>query len=90
MEGYSLEPTGPMDMTSRLVIILGLLGWNILEGLSLRTPYPTTMVALWSSPIWRFTLLMGIWLGAEWCPRVGLMTAVAVLFYVVNMVQIVN
>jgi hypothetical protein len=90
MEVYSLEPSGPIDMTMRLVMILALVGWNVLEGLSLRTPYPITMVALWSSPVWRFVLLLAIWLGAEWCPRVGLMTALAVVLYVVNMVQIVN
>ena len=76
-------------MTLRLVVILFLLGWNVLEGLSLRTPYPATMVALWSSPIWRMSLLLTIWLGAEWCPRVGIMTAIAVSMYVVNMIQII-
>ena len=46
------------------------------------------MVALWEYPAWRFLLLFTIWLGAEWCPRVGVMTATAVVFYVVNMIQI--
>ena len=76
-------------MTLRLVLVLFLLGWNVLEGLSLRTPYPATMVALWSSPIWRMALLLTIWLGAEWSPRVGVMTAIAVSMYAVNMIQII-
>lgn len=90
MEAYSVEPLGPIDMSLRLILVLALIGWNVLEGLSLRTPYPSTMVALWSSPIWRFTLLLAIWLGAEWCPRVGLMTGLAVVCYVMNMVQIIQ
>lgn len=65
-----------------------LLGWNVFEGLSLRTPYPSTMVALWASPIWRIILLLAVWIGAEWCPRIGLMTAIAVLMYIINMIQI--
>jgi hypothetical protein len=84
-----LNPTGPVDMTLRLILILGLMGWNIFESLSLRTPYPATMVALWSSPLWRIALLFTIWLGAEWSPRVGVMTAIAVVMYICNMVQII-
>jgi hypothetical protein len=84
-----LNPKGPVDMTLRLILILGLMGWNIFESLSLRTPYPATMVALWSSPLWRIALLFTIWLGAEWSPRVGVMTALAVVMYICNMVQII-
>lgn len=82
------EPTGIVDASLRLIVILGLIGWNALESLSLRTPYPATMVALWESPVWRLSLLLTIWLGAEWCPRVGLLTALAVLMYIANMIQI--
>ena len=88
METYIPEPIGLVDGVLRLILILGLLGWNVFEGLSLRTPYPSTMVALWSSPIWRMSLLLAIWLGAEWCPRLGSMTALAVLLYIANMIQI--
>jgi len=82
------EPTGLVDASLRLIIILGLIGWNALESLSLRTPYPDTMVALWDSPLWRVLLLFTVWLGAEWCPRVGILTGMAVLMYSVNMIQI--
>ena len=84
-----MDPTGPVDMFLRIVMVLTLFGWNVIEGLSLRTPYPATMVALWDSPVWRMALLLAIWLGAEWCPRVGMMTALAVVCYMVDMVQII-
>jgi len=87
-EWAHLTPYGPIDAALRMILILGLLGWNVFEGLSLRTPYPPTMVALWTSPVWRIALLFTIWLGAEWCPRVGLMTAITVLMYIGNMIQI--
>jgi len=83
------KPIGNIDMSLRLILIIGLLAWNVFEGLSLRTPYPATMVALWESPLWRITLLFTIWLGAEWSPEVGVMTAVAVVCYIVNMIQII-
>jgi hypothetical protein len=84
----NIDPTGPLDGSLRLIVSLGLLGWNVFEGLSLRTPYPSTMVALWEYPIWRILLLFIVWLGAEWCPRVGILTAIAVVMYIVNMIQI--
>ena len=89
MEVDNMDPTGPVDMVLRMVIVLALFGWNVFEGLSLRTPYPATMVALWDSPVWRMALLLTIWLGAEWCPRIGIMTALAVVSYIVDMVQII-
>ena len=87
-EWLPLLPSSTIDANSRILMTLLLLGWNVFEGLSLRTPYPSTMVALWSSPIWRIILLFAVWLGAEWCPRVGIMTAIAVSMYIVNMIQI--
>jgi hypothetical protein len=89
MEVDHMDPTGPVDMVLRMIMVLALFGWNVIEGLSLRTPYPATMVALWDSPVWRMALLLAIWLGAEWCPRVGMMTALAVVSYIVDMVQII-
>ncbi len=83
------EPTSVVDAILRFIVVLGLLGWNAFEALSLRTPYPSSMVALWESPVWRMMLLFIVWLGAEWCPRVGAMTGIAVLMYIVNMIQIV-
>ena len=88
MELDTLIPVGIVDGVFRLILVLVLLGWNVFEGLSLRTPYPAPMVALWASPLWRVLLLLTIWIGAEWCPRVGVLTAVAVLMYIVNMIQI--
>lgn len=89
MDGEVTEPTGPIDLFLRMFIVLALFGWNVFEGLSLRTPYPGTIVALWDSPLWRFGLLLSIYLGAEWCPNVGIMTAIAVVCYIVDMVQII-
>lgn len=83
------EPVGVVDAGLRLVIILSLLGWNVFEALSLRTPYPSSMLALWDTPVWRMVMLFTVWLGAEWCPRIGLMTGIAATMYIVNMIQFV-
>jgi hypothetical protein len=88
MELDTLIPVGVVDGVLRLILVLALVGWNVFEGLSLRTPYPSTIVALWDSPLWRLVLLFTVWLGAEWCPRVGLLTSIAVVMYIINMIQI--
>jgi hypothetical protein len=88
MEWQALEPSGNVDAGLRLVMIIILFGWNSMESLSLRTPYPLTMVALWDSHVWRVVLLFTVWLGAEWCPRVGILSALAVVMYIANMIQI--
>jgi hypothetical protein len=77
-----------IDASLRIIIVLSLLAWNVFESLSLRTLYPLTMVALWESPVWRLILLFIVWLGAEWCESIGLMTAMAVSIYIVNMIQV--
>jgi len=82
------EPVNFLDMSLRIIMILTLLAWNVFESLALRTAYPSTMVSLWESPIWRMVLLFTVWLGAEWCPRVGLLTGMAVSLYIANMIQI--
>jgi len=88
MDWDALQPSGILDASIRLIITLLLIGWNVFEALSLRTPYPLIVVSLWDSPIWRIGLLLSVWLGAEWCPRVGVMTALSVVMYIVNMIQI--
>ena len=88
MEEYLDDPSGILDIRLRLVIILSLLAWNVFESLALRTAYPSTLVAFWESPLWRVVLLFTVWLGAEWCPRIGLLTALAVVFYITNMIQV--
>ena len=82
------EPANLLDMGLRIIMILTLLAWNVFESLALRTAYPSTMVSYWESPIWRMILLFTVWLGAEWCPRVGLLTGMAVSLYIANMIQI--
>ena len=77
-----------IDTSLRMVTVLSLLAWNVFESLSLRTLYPLTMVALWESPMWRMILLFIVWLGAEWCESIGLMTAIAVSIYMANMIHI--
>jgi hypothetical protein len=77
-----------LDASLRMITLLSLLAWNVFESLSLRTFYPQTMVVSWESPIWRMVLLFIVWLGAEWCESIGLMTGMAVSIYIANMIQI--
>jgi len=88
MDDHGDEPVNSIDMGLRLIVIFLLLGWNTFESLSLRTAFPSSMVAHWESPVWRIVLLFTVWLGAEWCPQVGLLSSLAVIMYIANMIQI--
>jgi hypothetical protein len=88
MDDHGDEPVNSIDMGLRLIVIFLLLAWNTFESLSLRTAFPSSMVAHWESPVWRIVLLFTVWLGAEWCPRVGLLSSLAVIMYIANMIQI--
>jgi hypothetical protein len=89
MDSESLESLGFLNATIQMILTLTLFGWDVFESLSLRTPYPPSMVALWSIPLWRIALLTTLWIGAEWSPHIGILSAVAVAFYSVDMIQII-
>lgn len=89
MDSESLDSLGILNASIQIILILTLFAWDVFESLSLRTPYPATMVALWSIPLWRIVLLTTLWFGAEWSPQIGILSAIAVAFYSVDMIQII-
>lgn len=72
-----LAPSSKTDGMLRIAIALALLLWSATEGLTLDKPYPPGLLELYSYPITRLLLLLFVALSAIWCPRVGIMAAVA-------------
>lgn len=77
--------TNTLDAVLRLLVTLGLLGWNIVEGAVFENEYPKIFVALYPYPLWRIALLVALFVGASWCPSVGLMMAFGLVFYGMDM-----
>jgi hypothetical protein len=77
-----LEPDGVADATARIVVTAALFIWNLYEGSVLESPYSRELVKLYAFPLWRFVLVLAVLLATYWCPRVGVMLAITVFFYI--------
>lgn len=73
----ALAPGSKADGILRILVAFVLLGWIAVEGLSLEKPYPGGLVELYAFPLTRLLLLLFVLLSAVWCPRVGIMAALA-------------
>ena len=74
-----------IDLFLRIIVVTGLLWWNVFEGSVFQNNYPTALVKLYTIPLWRLALLIATILGAMWSPSVGVMMAFASFFYVMDM-----
>jgi hypothetical protein len=72
-----LAPSSKTDGILRIVVAVVLLLWSATEGLPLEKPYPAGLIHLYAFPLTRLLLLLFVGLSAIWCPRVGIMAAVA-------------
>ena len=71
----ALATTTSLDSTLRILAVVGLFVWALLEGTVLDRPYPHSVVELYSIPFTRLLLLVLVVLSAIWCPRVGILAA---------------
>lgn len=72
-------------MTARLIASLAFFIWNVFEGSRFDTPYPVEWVMLYPLPYWRLFLVFITIVACAWCPRVGIMVALALFFYIGDM-----
>jgi len=76
-----LTPGGTVDLTARLIVIISFYIWNLFEGSLFHTPYPAEWIYLYKFPYWRLFLVITLLAACVWCPRVGVMAALALFFY---------
>jgi hypothetical protein len=76
-----LEPKGSVDAGLRIFFAAAFFIWNLFEGSALESPYPQSLVHLYAYPLWRLAVVLLVFLAALWCPRVGILLALAVFFY---------
>lgn len=84
LEEYII-PTSGADALSRQITIVLLLVWLMYIGLTYHKSYPKEMVELAGHPLWRLLLVVGAIAAATWCPRVGILAALAVILYLADM-----
>ena len=69
------------DRAIRLFVGAVLFLWLLFTGTSFEAPYHEKMVELYAQPWWRAVLVLAVFFALLWCPRVGLLLAVAAFFY---------
>ncbi len=78
-------PTSGSDKLARQIAAVLLLVWLMFVGLMYHKSYPKEMVELAGHPLWRLLLVIGAVAAAAWCPRVGILAALAVILYLADM-----
>ena len=81
----ALTPGSKIDTIARLVIIIFFFIWNLTYGIPIETHYPLALVKLYIHPIWKLLLVAFTVAAITWCPRAGMMIALAVFFYFMDM-----
>ena len=77
----ALSAGGLVDATARILVTVAFFSWNLFEGSLFHTPYPVEWVYLYKFPYWRLFLVLTLIAAASWCPKVGIMVALALFFY---------
>jgi hypothetical protein len=81
----SLEPDGVLDATARVIVTAAFFAWNLYEGSVFEAPYDKALITLYGFPLFRLVLVLLLVVATYWCPRVGIMVALAVFFYIEDM-----
>ena len=77
----ALSAGGLVDANARILVTVAFFSWNLFEGSLFHTPYPVEWVYLYKFPYWRLFLVLTLIAAASWCPKVGIMAALALFFY---------
>ena len=72
-----ISPNSELDKYMRLITVIILATWLVTVGFRIENPYPNTLVELYALPLTRIFLLLFVLLSAAWCPRVGILMALA-------------
>jgi len=74
-----------VDIYLRLILVGVLFLAILLFGSVFEISYPHRLVELYAYPWWRLFLVCFVVISTWWCPRVGLLAALAVFFYLNDM-----
>lgn len=82
--------TWDMETYSKIIVGAILLVCILQVGTVFEVHYPTRLVELYAFPWWRLLIVLLVAIGAWWCPRVGLLVALAAFFYLNDMHILTN
>lgn len=80
-----LQSSGKIDTIARLSVAILLGVWLLTVGLSFQAEYPRDLIELAGQPWWRLLMILAAVAAAFWCPRVGVLAALAVVVYLADL-----
>ena len=80
-----MSASGQFDKVSRMVVAVLLAVWLVGVGLTFHAEYPRELIELAGQPWWRLLVVVGAISAAYWCPRVGILAAIAVVVYLADL-----
>lgn len=86
----AMLPGGQLDSVARLVAAILLAVWLIMIGLTFQAEYPRQFIELSGQPWWRLLMVAAAMTASYWCPRVGVLFALAVILYLADLRALVR
>ena len=80
-----LQFSNTLDGMLRLVFVAIAGVCLIVYSMPFETQYPAKLIDLYMYPWWRFLATLLVLTAAIWCPRVGILVALVVFFYLGDM-----
>ena len=74
-----------IDSAARTGLTIVLLLWLVSYGTVFEMEYNPRLVELYKYPWWRFLVGLLLVAASLWCPRVGIMSAMVVFFYFMDL-----
>lgn len=79
-----LTPTDQTDKIARLSVAILLMVWLVFNCLTFHSEYSKELIELAGQPWWRLLMVLSVMAGAYWCPRVGVLAALTIIIYLVD------
>ena len=86
----AMASTGQLDTVPRLIAAILLAVWLVMIGLTFQAEYPRQLIELSGQPWWRLLMVSAAMASAYWCPRVGVLFALAVVLYLADLRALVR
>jgi hypothetical protein len=80
-----LQFSNTLDGMLRLVFVATAGVCLVVYSMPFETKYPEKLIELYMHPWWRLLTVLLVLSAAIWCPRVGILVALVVFFYVGDM-----
>jgi len=80
-----LQVNGLSDGIFRAVMVLLIIAFIIPYSSVFEEEYHSKLAHLYTYPWWRILVVLLLLAGASWCPRVGILLAIVVFFYLSDM-----